>query len=132
MNTANVTLRVDPFPTNDELNGLWRAAWSSREDRDFSPILSRSLGHVGAFLGNQLVGFVNVASDGGVHSFILDTCVIRAVRRQGIATQLVETAIELARDRGAEWLHVDFEPDFAGLYRNCGFRPTEAGVIKLR
>ncbi|CAN7204299.1 GNAT family N-acetyltransferase [Rhizobium sp. LjRoot254] len=125
-------MRVDPFPSNDALNGLWRAAWSLREDRDFSAILSRSLGHIGAFAGDQLVGFINIAWDGGIHAFILDTCVAPAMRRRGIATQLVEKATELARDRGAEWLHVDFEPDFAGLYRKCGFRSTEAGVIKLR
>ena len=132
MNTANVTLRIDPFPSNDELNGLWREAWSSREGRDFSTILSRSLGHIGAFAGNQLVGFINVAWDGGAHAFILDTCVSPAMRRQGIATRLIEKATELAGDRGAEWLHVDFELDLAALYRKCGFRASEAGVINLR
>jgi ribosomal protein S18 acetylase RimI-like enzyme len=132
LTNSNVALRIDPFPSNSELNKLLRTAWSSQEDRDFSVILSRSLVHVGAFAGNQLVGFVNVAWDGGIHAFILDVCVIPALRRQGIATKLVEKAIEFARDRGAEWLHVDFEPDLAVFYRKCGFRHTEAGVIKLR
>ena len=131
MYPGNVALRVDPFPSNAELNGLWHAAWNSRQDRDFSAILSRSLCHVGAFADNELVGFMNVAWDGGIHAFILDTCVAPALRRRGIATQLVEKAIEVARERGAEWLHVDFKSDLAVLYRKCGFRPTEAGVIKL-
>ncbi|MBX9458457.1 MAG: GNAT family N-acetyltransferase [Rhizobium sp.] len=131
LKTANVTLRVDPFPSNDVLNGLWEVAWNSRADRDFSAILSRSLGHIGAFAGGQLVGFINIAWDGGIHAFLLDTCVTPVMRRQGIATQLVDHAIELARNRGAEWLHVDFEHDLGGLYRKCGFRPTAAGVIKL-
>lgn len=132
LNHANVTLRIDPFPSNDALNELWRSAWSADEDRDFSAVLSRNLGHVGAFSGDQLVGFINIAWDGGIHAFILDTCVTPAMRRQGIATQLVEKATELARERGAAWLHVDFEADLAALYRKCGFRPTEAGLIKLR
>lgn len=132
MNHANIALRIDPFPSNDQLNGLWRSAWSADKDRDFSAVLARSLGHVGAFAGDQLVGFINIAWDGGIHAFILDTCVAPAMRRQGIATQLVEAAIELARERGAEWLHVDFETDLAVLYRKCGFRPTEAGLINLR
>lgn len=132
MNTANVALRIDPFPSNDELNGLWRAAWNAHEERDFSAILSRSLAHIAAFSSDRLVGFVNVAWDGGIHAFILDTCVMPTMRRQGIATRLVEKATEVARDRGAEWLHVDFEQEYAALYRKCGFRPTEAGIIKLR
>jgi GNAT superfamily N-acetyltransferase len=52
-------------------------------------------------------------------------------RRQGIATALVKKAEELTRERGAAWLHVDFEPHLAEFYRRCGFRPTEAGLIRL-
>jgi GNAT superfamily N-acetyltransferase len=132
LNSAHVTLRIDPFPSNAELNELWQTAWGSQDDRDFSTILSRSLVHVGALANDQLVGFINVAWDGGIHAFLLDTCVVPAMRRRGIATQLVEKATEIARDRGAAWLHVDFEPHLAALYRKCGFGPTEAGLIKLR
>jgi hypothetical protein len=28
-------------------------------------------------------------------------------------------------------LHVDFGPHLTGVYRACGFAPTEAGLIKL-
>ncbi|MGO7565961.1 GNAT family N-acetyltransferase, partial [Rhizobium johnstonii] len=48
-----------------------------------------------------------------------------------IATRLVREATRIARERGAEWLHVDFEPHLTGFYRGCGFVPTEAGLIKL-
>lgn len=127
-----VTFRVDPFPPNEELNALWAVAWDDVAAGDFSPVLSRSLAHVGAYEGGQLVGFVNVAWDGGIHAFILDTCVHPRIRRQGIATRLVKEAERAARDRGAHWLHVDFEPHLAGFYRACVFRPTEAGLMKLR
>ncbi len=67
-----------------------------------------------------------------LHAFILDTCVDPAFRRRGIASALVGRAKALARERGAEWLHVDFEPHLAGFYRKCGFAPAEAGLIRLR
>jgi GNAT superfamily N-acetyltransferase len=124
-------LRIDPFPSAAELNALWSAAWGAPAPRDFSSILSRSLIHIGAYRDNQLVGFVNVAWDGGIHAFILDTSVHPDMRRQGIATRLVREATQVARERGAEWLHVDFEPHLTGFYRACGFRPTKAGLIKL-
>ena len=127
-----VTLRVDPFPSNDEMNALWLAAWADPETKDFPSILSRSLAHVAAYDEDKLVGFVNIARDGGVHAFILDTCVHPEMRRQGIATLLVKEAEEVACDRGAQWLHVDFEPHLLPFYRACGFRPTEAGLIKLK
>ncbi|MBB3160104.1 ribosomal protein S18 acetylase RimI-like enzyme [Rhizobium laguerreae] len=124
-------LRIDPFPSAAELNALFSVAWGSPHNRDFTAILSRSLAHIGAYQDGRLAGFVNVAWDGGIHAFILDTSVHPDMRRQGIATRLVREATRVARERGAEWLHVDFEPHLTGFYRACGFKPTEAGLIKL-
>ncbi|RUL98052.1 GNAT family N-acetyltransferase [Rhizobium chutanense] len=124
-------LRIDPFPSATELNTLWSAAWDAPAPRDFTPILSRSLAHIGAYHDDRLVGFVNIAWDGGIHAFLLDTSVHPDMRRQGIATRLVREATRVARERGAEWLHVDFEPHLTGFYRACGFKPTKAGLIKL-
>ncbi|MEV8512859.1 GNAT family N-acetyltransferase [Dactylosporangium sp. NPDC051484] len=79
-----------------------------------------------------LVGFVNVAWDGGGHAFILDTWVAERARRSGVGTRLVATAAAEARAAGCEWLHVDFEPHLTAYYLDaCGFTPAEAGVIAL-
>jgi len=91
-----------------------------------------SLGWVSARDGNELVGFVNVAWDGVVHAFVLDTMVTAGVRRHGVGTRLVEVAVEQARAVGREWLHVDFEDHLRGFYFDaCGFTPTNAGLIEL-
>ena len=127
-----IDIVTDPFPTDEAMRRLWLAAWGDAGHESFQPLLGRSLAHVGAYDGTMLIGFVNVAWDGGVHAFILDTCVDVDFRRQGIALRLVERAAEVARERGAHWLHVDFEPHLEGFYRQCGFRPTEAGLIRLR
>jgi GNAT superfamily N-acetyltransferase len=111
---------------------LWSAAWCEPGPADFGAILSRSLGHVGAYAGERLVGFVNLAWDGGVHAFILDTCVHPDMRCNGVGTGLVMRAIEIARHRRIEWVHVDYEPRFARFYEGCGFRPTAAGLLRLQ
>jgi GNAT superfamily N-acetyltransferase len=82
--------------------------------------------------GDQLVGFVNVAWDGVVHAFVLDTMVTVGARRRGVGTRLVEVAVREARAAGCEWLHVDFEDHLRGFYFDaCGFTPTSAGLIEL-
>jgi ribosomal protein S18 acetylase RimI-like enzyme len=126
-----IAIAVDPFPSDEVLRGLWQKAWGDVGPASFRPVLERSLAHVGAYDGEALVGFVNVAWDGGIHAFILDTCVDRDYRRRGIATALVGAATEAAKARGAHWLHVDFEPHLTAFYRGCGFTPTEAGLIRL-
>ena len=91
-----------------------------------------SLGWVTAHDGAGLVGFVNVAWDGGVHAFVLDTLVAGRARRGGVGTRLVEVATEEARKAGCEWLHVDFDPHLRSFYlQACGFTPADAGLIEL-
>lgn len=129
-----MTMRYEISPTvsNDALNVLFAAAWENHQASDFAPILSRSLVYVGAYAEDRLIGFVNVAWDGGVHAFLLDTTVHPDWQRRGIAAELVRQAAEAAKDRGIEWLHVDFEPHLLNFYRACGFQPTEAGLMNLK
>ena len=119
-----------PIASGD-LNALRAAAWDRAGDQDWGPILDRSLGRVCATDGDRLVGFVNVAWDGGVHAFLLDTTVHPDHQRRGIGRALVREAAAMARVRGAEWLHVDYEDDLGPFYRSCGFRPSAAGLLDL-
>jgi len=48
--------------------------------------------YIAAFDGTQLVGFVNVAWDGGVTGFLLDTTVHRDHQRRGIGSALLREA----------------------------------------
>ncbi len=114
------------------MNILWSEAWGKKGYNNFEPILARSLVHVGAYDENRLAGFVNVATDGGIHAFLIDTTVATSHARRGIGTELVKWAVTLATERGAEWIHVDYEPHLESFYQRCGFRPTQAGLIDLR
>jgi len=93
-----------------------------------------SLGWVCAFDEDQrLVGFVNVAWDGGVHAFVLDTLVHREFRHRRIGTELMRVVVAEAVHAGCEWLHVDFPDDLSDFYlRSCVFTPSPAGLIALK
>jgi GNAT superfamily N-acetyltransferase len=79
-----------------------------------------------------LVGFVNVAWDGGDHAFLLDTKVRTTHQHRGLGTELVRHAVDGARAAGCEWLHVDFRPGLERFYLDaCGFVPTGAGLVHL-
>lgn len=124
------------FPVDDrELSTLHALAFEGPlEVHQWAERLERwALTWVGAFSNDQLVGFVQVCWDGGAHAFVLDTAVHPDYGRQGIGKQLVLTAAEEAKAAGCEWLHVDYEPHLTAFYVDaCGFRPTDAGLLKLR
>jgi GNAT superfamily N-acetyltransferase len=96
-------------------------------------IRPHGLGWVTARLvDGELVGFANVAWDGGDHAFLLDPKVASAHQHHGIGTELVRRATHQARTAGCAWLHVDFEERLAAFYFDaCGFTPTAAGLIRL-
>ena len=81
---------------------------------------------------DRLIGFVNVAWDGGAHAFVLDVVVDPAHRHRGLGAALMRRAAQEAATAGCEWLHVDFEERLSGFYLDaCGFRPTAAGLLRL-
>lgn len=128
--------------SDEELVALVEAHGGRSEPGWWDQIRPYSLGWVTARLTDSavssatngaLLGFVNVAWDGGDHAFLIETKVASDYQRRGIATALVSEAVQQARAAGCEWIHVDFEERLAPFYFDaCGFRPTAAGLIRLR
>ncbi len=119
---------------NEELNALHAEAFGHRVlPIDWvGQVGVHSLGWVTAREDVNLLGFVNVAWDGGVHAFLLDTMVAKTHRRAGLGARLVAVAEAEARAAGCEWLHVDFDDELRSFYFGaCGFTPAPAGVIAL-
>ena len=124
-----IEFRVREPVSRDSLNELFRVSWDPPAP---GPPLDHSLTWVTAHDGESLVGFVNLAWDGGAHAFLLDPTVDPVWRRKGIGTALVRKAVEEARRAGVHWIHVDYEPTLQGFYEGCGFRETRAGLMNLR
>ena len=122
----------DPI-SDDEMVDLVRSYGGTAVAGWWSRVRAHSLGWVGARDGDGLlVGFVNVAWDGGDHAFLLDPKTRGSHQRRGIATEVVRLAATHARAAGCEWLHVDFEPHLRAFYLDaCGFRVTDAGLVHL-
>jgi ribosomal protein S18 acetylase RimI-like enzyme len=120
---------------DDELVALTCSHGGEAEAGWWDRVRKHSLGWVTARLEDgRLVGFVNVAWDGGDHAFLLDTKVDPHFQRRGIGTELVRLAALEAKEAGCEWLEVDFDntEGLAAFYfEACGFRPTNAGLLHL-
>jgi predicted N-acetyltransferase YhbS len=84
-----------------------------------------------AYDGERLVGSVYLAWDGAQHAFLIEPTVTPQLRRRGIGKELVRRAVEVAKARGCEWVHVDYQPALAKFYRSCGFRTSSAGLLHL-
>jgi GNAT superfamily N-acetyltransferase len=122
-----------PFE-NTELNRLHGEGFGTPgRDGDWrAQVEGHSLGWVAARDAERLIGFVNVAWDGGAHAFLLDTVVTPDARHRGVAKAMIAMAVAEARAAGCEWLHADYGEELIPFYIDaCGFAPTPAGVIAL-
>ena len=132
--------------TGDDVQYAWRGDLTDSEMVDlvrshggrpsadwWERVRAYSLGWVTArSVDGLLLGFVNVAWDGGDHAFVLDTKTRGSHQRRGIGTRLLHHAVAQSRAAGCEWLHVDWRPGLADFYVSAaGFEPTEAGLIHL-
>lgn len=119
-----------------ELTALHAGAFGTAPTSDIpwgNRLARHSIAWVAARDRGHLVGFVNVIGDGGAHAVLLDTVVDPEHQGRGVGRALVSRAASAVTDAGCEWLHVDYEPELADFYaRVCGFRPTDAGLIRLQ
>lgn len=120
--------------TDAELVALTESHGGQAAPGWWDQVRPHSLGWVTARRADGLlVGFVNVAWDGGDHAFLIDTKTRREFQRRGIGTAVVKLAAQRAKSAGCEWLHVDFGDELRAFYfAACGFdRPQAAGIINL-
>jgi GNAT superfamily N-acetyltransferase len=127
----SITYVINPPLENTALNQLFSSAWGKPYEVDFQPELNATMCYIGAFDDSKLVGFVKLIGDAGVHAFLLDPSVHADYQRRGIGQELVARAVTFAKERGCEWIHVDFEDHLELFYQKCGFKPTKAGLIQL-
>jgi ribosomal protein S18 acetylase RimI-like enzyme len=132
--SAFLDYRVNFSVDDAELSSLHHRAFGG--EYEATPWRARLDAHskswVGAFVSDQLCGFVHAVWDGGRHAFLLDTVVDPALQRRGIGTALVARIVTDLRGSGIEWVHVDYEPHLREFYSaGCGFRETTAGLLRL-
>ena len=129
----DIEYRINPPVTNAELDQLYAVSWPNHQPPyDFRPELAMALAYACAYHDGDLIGFVRLAWDGSIHAFLLEPTVRPGYRRRGIGRTLVERVVAVARERGMEWVHVDYDPELHPFYEACGFEPTDAGLIHLR
>lgn len=117
-----------PLPTHEELMALIDSdasqLWVARESNEHSLIV-----------GMLTLTIYRVPT--GIRSIVEDVAVDSNYRRHGIARALMETAIQFAREAGAEGVALTSNPQREAanlLYQSMGFerRNTNAYMYKLR
>ena len=84
---------------------------------------------IGCFIGEELIGYVDVVSDGVADAYIRDLIIHPQHQRQGLGTRLVSLAIDQVRHDGIRMVSVVFDPQLTAFYQGLGFHSVAGGLI---
>jgi GNAT superfamily N-acetyltransferase len=108
------------------------AYWVRGRDRDTIERLVRESARViGAYRGDEQVGFARVVSDGSSMAWLGDVFVIEGHRGHGLGMELVREAVEHPEHRDLVWFLNT--RDAHGLYTRFGFEaPNDRTMVRPR
>jgi GNAT superfamily N-acetyltransferase len=108
------------------------AHWVRGRDRaTIERLVRESARVIGAYRGEELVGFARVVSDGSNMAWLGDVFVLEGHRGHGLGVELVREAVQHPAHRDLAWFLST--RDAHSLYARFGFeKPNERTMVRLR
>jgi len=97
----------------------------------YEQTLGQTFTWAGAFVGDQLIAYGDVVSDGVADAYIRDLVVHPSHQRRGIGSHLLSLLIEAVRGAGIRMVNTVFEPELTAFYRRAGFHIVSGGLLDL-
>lgn len=116
----------------NELNELLKTVgWGVNSIEKLENTLKLSWGWITAYNeSNELIGFVQILSDGIKHAYILRLVVHKDYQGQGIGTRIVENLMDLLKENKLNPILIT-KPTEEAFYNKFGFARENNGFISL-
>ena len=116
----------------NQLDRLFTRVWGAPKP-NYEQVLERSFAWVLVFRGGQLLGFANVAWDGGPNYFLMDLSIDPSCAEDDqIFKGMIEAAVQRCQKEGGS-VRIDAPEDLLqSFFQPLGFRRVTAGVIHLQ
>jgi GNAT superfamily N-acetyltransferase len=127
--TTNFHVRRDALLDPLQVETLRGAVGWDLMSGKYQLILPKSYAHFSVHADSQLVGFVNVISDGSADAFLVDLMVHPDFQGHGLGYALVRCATQALITDGIRCVEVIFKSHLEKFYRQCGFYIMKSGII---
>ncbi len=105
-----------------------KVGWEAREEQ-LETVLGRTYLSIACFDENNLVGFVDVISDGVEDALIRNLIVDPGYHQKGIGHKLLGIVVRRLKADQIKTVNVLFEPGLNEFYRKAGFKIVSGGII---
>lgn len=105
--------------------------WNEMDDY-YKYSLKNSYFYICCFDCNELIGFLDVVSNGFTDAYIQDVIVNPSYRNNGIGSHLMTMAIERLKQNKIYAVSVLFEQRLLSFYKKFGFNIMMAGQLEIQ
>ena len=119
----NPCLKADQIARLREL-----VKWDGRLEK-YKKKLGNTYFCVACFADNELIGYVDIVSDGIDDAYIRDLIVHPDYQRRGIGSKLLAMVIRRVKADGIKMVNVVFDSRLAEFYRKAKFVIVSGGII---
>lgn len=126
----NITYKQTKSISREQLENLYSdVGWTAyTTDMDLlQQALLQSLDVISAWDGERLVGLIRTVGDGLTILYIQDILVLGAYQNQGIATKLLQMALQKHKTVRQKVLLTEEAPDVRHFYEKNGFESCDKG-----
>jgi ribosomal protein S18 acetylase RimI-like enzyme len=122
----NCTVDINKISSLRESVG-WNKMYNS-----FKESLDKFYCYICCFDGDELIGFIDIVSNGITDAYLQDLVVKPSYQGKGIGKTLINMAIEKIKSDGIYMIGVIFDKKLLGFYKKFGFFPLMAGLLETR
>jgi len=125
----NFKIIINDQVTDDEIYRLRNSVGWDNNCYPFSLTKDNSFVYFAARIKKELIGFIDVVSDGYNDAYIRDLIVAKDYQNLGLGTKLMEEALQFLKQKQIKCIQVTFDSELIGFYKRFGFHIFSAGII---
>jgi GNAT superfamily N-acetyltransferase len=118
--------------SDTEINNLRKMVKWSFDKGTYNRVLPKSYAYFTARAKGNLIGFVNIISDGVADALLVDLMVHPDLQGKGLGLALVRQAARFVRLKKIQALQVTFDTKLSGFYRKAGFNIFGGGIMDFK
>ena len=122
--------RINDPVSAEALADLREAVGWNRLEAEYADPRLTSFGHIAAFDGEKLAGWIDCVSNGVTDAYIQDLMVRPDCQGQGIGTELMRRMLAYLKENRIYMVSVIFEESLKPFYARFGFFPMLAGQLE--
>jgi len=125
----NVEFYQEGFVEDKEIESLRASVGWDNIIPPHSELKEHLFTYLTARINGELIGYIDVLSDGRVDAYIQDLIVHPKYQKRGIGSELLKRIIRYLQQKNIKRIQVIFDPELEGFYKKFGFHILKAGII---